>query len=142
MLRRAARAVLRWPHCRYDEAIADFDKAFELGCKDAQVYNCRAMARKYRKNYDAAIQDLGMAINLDNTNVEYLYNRSQVMPVPLWDGAGGCHRMAGAWGSTRGDSQFRWLRPQSAQVTIIARVGNGATSHRGRACDRRNTSTR
>lgn len=56
----------------------DFDKAFELDCKDAQVYNCRAMAQKYRQNYDEAIVDLSQAIELDDTNVEYLYNRSQV----------------------------------------------------------------
>lgn len=59
------------------EAIADFNKAFELGCEDAQVYNARAMAYKYMEKYAEAIVDLDTAIKEDEQNVEYLFNRSQ-----------------------------------------------------------------
>lgn len=61
---------------KFDEAIAEFNKAIEINPNDAQAYNNRGEAYFHKGNYDQAISDSNKAIELDPNSDQAYANRA------------------------------------------------------------------
>lgn len=59
----------------YDRAIADLDKAIQLGPGGADAYNNRGCARGNKRDYDLAIADFDKAIQLKPDLARAYFNR-------------------------------------------------------------------
>ena len=84
------RAIARRLAGQWDEAFADYDKAVELS-PSAERYNARGDGHYYHDDYERAIADFTMAIQLEPENTLYLENR------------GISYRLAGKYGAALRD---------------------------------------
>lgn len=62
----------------YDQALLDFDKAFSLGHNPIEIYKVRWYVNKEKKNFDAALSDLKLALEADPKNVLLLRGAGDV----------------------------------------------------------------
>ena len=63
---------------KYDDAIADYDRAIALNPNDAAAYDSRGVAKTHKGDYDGAIADSSRAIALDPNDAAAYYNRGIV----------------------------------------------------------------
>ncbi len=70
------------------EGIAEFSKAITLKSDYDEAYNARANCQIFKGDYPNALIDLNTAINIDSSNFNYFFNRSDVK-VYLKDFMGG-----------------------------------------------------
>jgi len=70
------RAGAWWAAGKSDEALADFDKAIELGYTAAHAYMSRGLFYAASKNYDKAIEDYARAIDKEPKDAAGLVNRA------------------------------------------------------------------
>ena len=59
----------------YEGALADYNKAMELGLAETGLYFNRGVIMQIQGNLDAAIKDYTEAINIDPSNAKSYYNR-------------------------------------------------------------------
>jgi tetratricopeptide (TPR) repeat protein len=62
---------------RYDEALADFDRAIELDPGNAEAFGDRAVIYLMMERYDEALADFDRAIELDPSDAEVIGNRGE-----------------------------------------------------------------
>ncbi len=72
------RGLIRYKKQNYGAALADYDRAVELGFRDAKLFNNRAIVRGMDKDYRGALADLELALELNPQFVEALSNRGNV----------------------------------------------------------------
>ena len=70
------RASSWWALGKTEQALADFDKAIELGYEQAHAYSSRGLFHASSGDYDKAIADYNKAIELDADDVSPLINRA------------------------------------------------------------------
>ncbi|MFT3885478.1 MAG: tetratricopeptide repeat protein [Flavobacteriales bacterium] len=59
----------------WDPALADYERAEDMGLKDARLYVSRSALRITNGNYKAALRDADKAVALDPTDADAWYNR-------------------------------------------------------------------
>ena len=59
-------------------ALLDYSIAIQLNPKHGHAYRLRGLIKYYNKDYNAALLDLNSAVNVDNNDVDALYDLSQV----------------------------------------------------------------
>ena len=72
------RASAWWALSKADEALADFDKAIELGYKEAHAYTSRGLFHAAMGNYEDAIKDYNRAIVIKPDDMAPYINRAAV----------------------------------------------------------------
>ncbi len=72
------RAAAWWALGKSDMAVADFDRAIELGYDAAHAYTSRGLFHAEAGNFDKAIADYGKAIDKDPNDTAPLVNRAAV----------------------------------------------------------------
>ena len=63
---------------KYEQAIADNDKAIEINPENYNAYNVRGIANENLKRYEQAIADYGKAIDINSKNDVIYANRGKV----------------------------------------------------------------
>ena len=63
---------------RNDQALADFDRAIELGAADARGFYARGLMYRLMGRYDQALADIDRAIELDPTEDEFAAARTEI----------------------------------------------------------------
>jgi tetratricopeptide (TPR) repeat protein len=72
------RGLIHYKKRDYGAALADYDRAVDLGFRDAKLFNNRAIVRGMNKDYRGALADLELALELNPQFVEALSNRGNV----------------------------------------------------------------
>lgn len=72
------RASAHWSAGNAETALADYDKAIELGYTEAHAYASRGLFHLAMKNHDLAIQDFTTALEKDEEDEVPLLNRASV----------------------------------------------------------------
>ena len=72
------RASSWWALGKADEAIADFDKAIDLGYREPHAYTSRGLFHAASGHYKEAITDYNEAIKLDKESIAPIVNRAAV----------------------------------------------------------------
>lgn len=70
-----ASAIARHALGRYDEALADFNRALELEPDDPEVFNNRGVTYDHLERYEEALSDYGRALKLKPDYPATLFNR-------------------------------------------------------------------
>ena len=63
---------------RYDDALADFNRAIELDPDNAAFIASRGDAYKHTELYDDALADFNRAIELDPDNAAFIASRGEI----------------------------------------------------------------
>jgi len=74
---------------KYNEALADFNKAIELDPYSADIYNYRGMTKYYLEDFQASLIDFNKAIELQPDYAE-AYNLRGIVKDELKDEKGAC----------------------------------------------------
>ena len=77
------RASSFWALGKAEEALADFDKAIELGYKEAHAYTSRGLFHAAIGNHEEAIADYNRAIEIDPDDIAPHINRAAVHMLSL-----------------------------------------------------------
>ncbi len=72
------RAASWWALGKAEEALADFDKAIELGYRESHAYTSRGMFHAEMGNFDEAIADYNQALEIDPEDLAPVINRAAV----------------------------------------------------------------
>ncbi len=72
------RAGAWWALNKFEEALADFDKAIEIGYQSPHAYASRGMFHASMRNYDRAISDYSIAIEKNPKDDASFLNRASV----------------------------------------------------------------
>ncbi|MDH4271113.1 MAG: tetratricopeptide repeat protein, partial [Candidatus Aminicenantes bacterium] len=69
------RGLIYYKKQNYGAALADYDRAVELGFRDAKLFNNRGIVRGINKDFQGALADLDRALELSPQFVEAFSNR-------------------------------------------------------------------